>query len=444
MSRQYKDSSSFKMAILSGIFLCCIFTILTFLLYRFDEGVLLEQKQEMIASDIIVLQEWYQEGGIAKVKDILRKRTKKNAEKFYILLDDSRNYLAGNIEEMPKNALPITEGLVRFQNTTGQKIDAQIHTFPNNYTILVGKESEDTRFFGGLIGPLIWVCIGLLLLVIFINFFISIYVVQTINVIGNTASKIMETGDLSKRIEIDTKWDDLSYLAQVLNSMLSRIELLLEDVKRVSDNIAHDLRTPLTRLKNQIDSLPQKPKEIATCKEKLLQESDHLMSMFNGLLRLANIESGKRQVSFKTINLDDVLNDVVAYYSPLAQDKNIRINLNTLPLKFTGDRDLLFQGFANIIDNSIKFTPKKGHINITMKQSRDNLILSFCDTGPGIKAGEEERIFRRLFRSDQSRNLPGHGLGLSFVKAIIKLHQGNIFLKKNNKKGACFEIFLPT
>ena len=288
---------------------------------------------------------------------------------------------------------------------------------------------------------LTWVCIGLIVLVILINFFISVYVVRTINVIGNAANKIIETGDLSKRIEIDTKWDDLSYLAQVLNDMLDRIELLVEDVKRVSDNIAHDLRTPLTRLKNQIDSLPDKPKKVETSKENLLHESEHLMSMFNSLLRLANIESGKRKASFKTLELNTLIDDVVDYYLPLAEEKEIEIKIHSIKTKITGDRDLLFQAFANIIDNAIKFTPAKGHINITLRKEVTNTFIEFCDTGIGIKPEEKERIFRRLFRSDQSRHLPGHGLGLSFVQAIVKLHKGQITIKENTP-GTCFEIIL--
>ncbi len=268
----------------------------------------------------------------------------------------------------------------------------------------------------------------LMLMVIGTSFFISVFVVRRINLIADTAKEIINTGDLSRRISVDTRWDDLSNLAQILNDLLDRIESLMEGVKRVSDNIAHDLRTPLSRLRSELETLKNdtENKEKA---EKLIAEADQLLRTFNALLRIANIESGKRSQTFSTLNLDTVLNDIIEFYAPLAEEKNITISSNLPTATLKGDKDLLFQALANLLDNAIKFTPENGTISIATTKGPH---ITISDTGPGISEEDKGKVFDRFFRAETSRHTAGSGLGLSLVVAVIELHKGKITLKDNN------------
>lgn len=272
-------------------------------------------------------------------------------------------------------------------------------------------------------------------LVVFISFLISNFVVKRINIIGVTAENIIKTGNLSRRISIDTRWDDLSNLAGILNNLLSRIESSMEDVRRVSDNIAHDLRTPLTRLKNNLENAKKAGNLKEEDIEKLIAEADSLLGTFNALLRITNIEKGKRHSEFQNVSLKQIITDVIELYEPLAEEKNISINRDIENFDLEGDRDLLFQAFANILDNSIKFTPKNGEINISFKNSKKAKIIEISDTGSGVLDEDKNKLFDRFYRGDKSRSSSGSGLGLSLVLAIVNLHKGTITLEDNTPQG---------
>jgi signal transduction histidine kinase len=269
-------------------------------------------------------------------------------------------------------------------------------------------------------------------LVVLVSFVISIFVVNRINRIAATARDIMDTGDLSRRISIDTKWDDLSNLAQVLNEFLERVETLMDGIREVSNNIAHDLRTPLTHLRNQIEELKAQP-VTDTELDALLVESDHILTIFHSLLRITNIEKSRRHQAFETVNLSVLLQDVAELYEPVAEEKNIRLQLNQSDgQKIKGDRHLLFQLFANVLGNAIKFSPTDGEVSIDIDSGKNGVTIIIADHGPGVSAQEKELVFRRFYRGDASRSTEGNGLGLTLVKAIVDLHHGSIFLEDNN------------
>lgn len=285
------------------------------------------------------------------------------------------------------------------------------------------------------------ICIILLSVVSLISFWLSIFVVKRINIIAHTARKIMLTGDLSRRIEIDHRWDDLSNLAYILNDMFTRIEQLMIDIRLVSDNIAHDLRTPLTRLRNNLESFGSEnnnPQNTA----KLISEADNLLQTFNAILRITNIEKGKRHSNFAEVSLNSILNDVVELYEPVAAEKGINIKSNIQEINYFGDKDLLFQAFANILDNSIKYTSGGGFIGVELISENNSKIISIKDSGVGISDEDKAKVFDRFYRADESRNSKGSGLGLSLVKAIINLHKGKIELLDNQPNGLVFKVVL--
>lgn len=273
--------------------------------------------------------------------------------------------------------------------------------------------------------------IALMIIVIAASFVISIFVVSRTNRIALTAKDIMDTGDLSQRIIIDSRWDDLSNMAYVLNAFLDRIEVLMQGIRQVSDNIAHDLRTPLTRLRNNLETLRSQDlsDEMQPVYEVMISEADHLLNTFNALLRIARIETGKQKTQFVDINFKKIVCDVIDLYEPLAEEKHISITSDLSEAQYNGDRDLIFQALANILDNAIKFTPTDGAISIKLTRSEGRSILTIRDNGPGIPEGEQDKVFDRFYRSESSRTTPGNGLGLSLVEAVVKLHAGSISLK---------------
>ena len=285
--------------------------------------------------------------------------------------------------------------------------------------------------------------LGLLLLVCCMAFLISIHVTKRINRIAATATRIIATSDLSQRIPLDSRWDDLSKLSDTLNTMLAEIEQLVFGIRTLSDNIAHDLRHPLTRMRNHMESiretaLPQQQAELSN----LILECDALLTTFQALLRISNIESGKRHADYMAIDMVHLLHDVVELYEPLAAEKSIAFTFTPSPSQVVGDKDLLFQAFANLVDNAIKYTPENGTIEVEMQPQERGARVVIRDSGMGVSDEHKQRVFRRFYRVEHSRRAPGSGLGLSLVAAIIKLHQGIIQLHDNQPAGLMVTVTL--
>ena len=273
-------------------------------------------------------------------------------------------------------------------------------------------------------------------------YFVKILGVRRMLAITSTAETIMRTGDLSKRIPIDSRWEDLSNLSCVLNTMLSEIEQLVNGVRMVSDNIAHDLRTPLTRLRNHIEEMRVSAIACPTIEEQqvsysnLVMECDEMLATFQALLRISNIESGRKCAAFAMFDASAVLRDAIELYEPLATEKHIAITSNiAASAMINGDKDLLFQAFANLVDNSLKYTPDAGAVHIELAPTATGIRLELRDTGPGIADDHKQHVFRRFYRVEQSRHLRGFGLGLSLVSAIVALHKGSIQLTDNTPTG---------
>ena len=271
----------------------------------------------------------------------------------------------------------------------------------------------------------------LIALVIVTSFLISTFVVSRTNRIANTARQMMETGDLTRRIEIDSRWDDLSNMSQVLNLFLARQEDLVRGIRQVSDNIAHDLRTPLTRLRNDLDRLQFETAGNETAQSRvdtMIQDTEALLGLFNSLLRIARLETARPTTIFSTVDVAEVLQDVCELYEPLAEASGITLTRTLLPAGISGDKDLLFQIFANLVDNAIKYTPAGGQITVQCLSGNGAVSVCISDTGPGIPPEQRDKVFQRFYRLEQSRTSPGHGLGLSLVKAALEWHGGQIVL----------------
>ncbi|MGQ4005760.1 HAMP domain-containing sensor histidine kinase [Francisellaceae bacterium CB300] len=277
--------------------------------------------------------------------------------------------------------------------------------------------------------------------VVIISFAISIFVVRTINHISSSAASIVNTEDFSRRIETISNWDDLSNLSNMLNILFGSIDTLLNDIKSVTDNIAHDLKTPLTRLKNKLeniyDSNPNQQIQDA------LNECDKLLEIFNSLLRLNRLEHGREKLQKKRINIADLIEDAIELYSPVLEEKNIPIKSQITAKTLNIDKNLIFQSVINILDNCYKYSGESTFVSMSGYIKESRYILEISDSGAGINAKHNDKIFERFFREDTSRTLIGNGLGLALVKNIIELHGGSILAKANIPSGLNIVITLP-
>jgi signal transduction histidine kinase len=370
---------------------------------------------------------------------------------FYLVADRDYKKLSGNMERWPKYR-EFAQDWIKFEFDMQELADgdvdliARARTLPNGSHIMAARHFEEVYESGSLV---LKILIRSMLATLFFGFFGSIITsivaerrLESLNV----GIKTITTGDLSRRLSVGDSSGDMRLLINHINRLLNQIESLMEGVQLVSDAIAHDLRTPLTRMRNRLTLLH----EHASGEQRgdiviLIEESDSLLETFGALLRIAQLEAGNRRSQFAPVKLNELVYDVVELYEPLAQEKNISVNISIEePASVMGDRDLLFQMLANLFDNAVKYTPEDGAINLTLRVAQNRMRhLLISDTGPGIPLADRENVFQRFFRLESSRSeYPGNGLGLSLVQAVIKAHYGSIRLSDNNP-GLAAEVHLP-
>ncbi len=349
----------------------------------------------------------------------------KGTDQLYLSLNEN-----GTLPDNMRSVSRLAEGIIVFDLENKRRYAAKIHTFENGRKILIGFDitdiSQDFKFMQWL--GIASICF--VMVIVFFAYLISIFVVSGTNKIASTAQDIIATGDLSRRVKIGSRWDDLSNMAAVLNMLLARVEELMQGVRQVSDNIAHDLRTPLTRIRNKIEAL--KIDNDNESYDTLLEETDQLLSTFNALLRISRIESEKQHSQFVQVDLKALIGDVMAFYEPLAEAKNISLQSDLSEASYHGDRDLLFQAYANLLDNAVKFSPDGGSIHVNLYQNNERIQIQISDNGPGINDYEKDKIFDRFYRGEKSRHTAGTGLGLGLVRAVITLHGGEVLVKNKN------------
>jgi signal transduction histidine kinase len=238
-------------------------------------------------------------------------------------------------------------------------------------------------------------------------------------------------GDLSQRIAMKaSRGDEFDQLAGNLNAMLEQIERLLNGMRQVTDNIAHDLRTPLNRMRSRIEValLSDDDKEtLRPVMEQTLEDAETMIGTFNALLDIARAEAGSERAAFETVDLTAIVNDIVDLYQPLAEDRGQIIETSIASgLKLHANRHLLSQALANLLDNAIKYTPENGRLSVTLT---DGPSIAVADSGPGIPEADQDKVLERFVRLDQTRSTPGNGLGLSLVGAVAKLHGARLALE---------------
>jgi signal transduction histidine kinase len=266
-------------------------------------------------------------------------------------------------------------------------------------------------------------------------FFVGRRALKRIDSLSEASRRIMG-GDLSGRLPVSGSGDEFDRLSENLNAMLARIAMLNEGLKQVSDNIAHDLKTPLTRLRNRAEATlagKHKPADYRQALEGTIAESDQLIKTFNAILMISRLEAGNSAEPTTLVDLAGTVQDVVELYEPLAEEKGVRLTSTiSASIRISGNRELIGQALSNIVDNAIKYCSgigvREGEVSVTLEQSAGAIVLSVRDNGPGIADADRDRVTERFVRLEQSRNMPGSGLGLSLAKAVMTFHGGRLEL----------------
>ncbi len=395
-----------------------------------------QQIDQTITAEIQGLHERFRSNGVPGLIEVVTERSGRQSQSLYLLVDPRGRRLAGNVDVMPSAAAE--DGWTNFAfklNVGGEVADrvarGRILGVAGGHRLLVGRDVQQREDLLRLLESAFWWATGgILALGILGGLVISRHTLKRVDAIAAASEQIM-AGDLSRRVPRDGSGDELDRLAESLNAMLERIEGLMTAVRQVSDNIAHDLRTPLNRLRARVEvalmtdaGAPQYREAL----EKTLQDSDTLLATFNALLDIARLEGAADAGPSDRIALAAIVADVAELYEPVAEEAGIALTVDP-PAETAiviGDRRLLAQALANLVDNAIKYTPPGGAVRVGAHMRADRSALVVQDNGPGVPDAERERIFDRFVRLEADRGKPGNGLGLSLVRAVAAMHDARI------------------
>ena len=442
-------SYSFRIALLYlSLFLVSTLILFVFIFITSTRSVT-EQLDETLLSDKIAFLDRYAQSGLNGLIRMVNGRVQiLGQEAAYSLITVEEEIVAGNLARWP--LISSTEGISQIELgiSPNKRADylyrGEVIQLAEGFSLLIARSEQNIRQAQTkLIRTFIWAALITLLLGLIGGYLLSKRAVRRIASINRLCRTIVE-GDISQRLDVKAGHDDLDNLSININSMLDKIETLMQEIVQVSDNIAHDMRTPLSHLRLKLESIQTQSPMDASTRDQLgvsIESTDAIIDTFNALLRISKLQARKRVDQFQTINLSALIADVIELYAPLLEDKQQILKQKISPeIALNGDRDLIFQAASNLLDNAIKYTPDKGTISIALGQSDAATQLSICDNGPGVSEAELGRLSQRFYRVDASRSLPGNGLGLSLVEAIAGVHHASLMLKHNTPSGLCAEL----
>lgn len=448
-------TSTFRLAaIYLLLFAISVASILGYVYYN-TISLLERQTEETIRAEIVSLADQYRIRGLNGIVDIVSRRSIENKNGVYLLVDSDRRHIAGNLAELPKADIP-DQTWVDFPITVGKGAITAQHTarayhveLVGDYELLVGRDIEELSQFRELIRTTLFGALAMsLILGLGGGYFLSRNFLRRVDAITQS-SQIVMSGDLSGRMPINGSGDELDRLAGSLNEMLSQIERLMIGMKDVTSNVAHDLKTPLTRMKARVEAALRSATktEYRGALSQTNEECDSLLRTFNALMSIAQAESGQQRQALEPLDASEILRDVVELYEPIAEDAggSLTLQING-ELHVHGNRQLLAQAVSNLIDNAMKYGEGENYTAaaITVRGSIENnkVHIAVADHGTGIPAEHLNRVRDRFVRLDESRSKPGNGLGLSLVSSVMTLHGGKLVLE-DNAPGLRAVLILP-
>ena len=473
---------------LSAIYLIIfsIFAIFLIVYISLNTQLLMtRQLNSTIEAEVRGLVEQYRSGGMPGLVKVIEERSRRPGASLYLVTDSRGHYVAGNVAALPKwvleerGALEQSVPYQRLGETERKEYNAVVSVYEmfGGYRLLVGRDVGEREIFRKVVEQAFVVSAILMIVLALLSWmFVSRKVLNRIDAIAKASANIMG-GQLDERLPVTQAGDEFDRLSENLNTMLTRIEYLMKGLKEVSDNIAHDLKTPLTRLRNRVEvTLASESEDNQSYREALeqtLEESDTLIRTFDALLRIARVEAKSTQIEKTSLDIGAIAADMAELYEPVAEDEGAILTWDAEAGFFIrGNRELVSQAVANLIDNALKYavrhvaeqrekSNKEGqgelpdvariHISVTRSGNKLNgedgidarpITLTVADNGQGIAKEDRARVLQRFVRLDKSRSQPGSGLGLSLVNAVASLHEARIELG-DNEPGLIFSIHFP-
>jgi signal transduction histidine kinase len=404
-----------------------------------------DQIGQTLTGQINALEDQYRIGGVRRLTSVIERRAREPGSFLFLLQEPTGETISGNISGVMAERFITrrpSETSYKRLDEEGQTSEALVRTLvlPGSQRLLVGRDLEERERLNMVLNQALRILLaGLLLFGGLGSFFVARRALARIDAMTATSQSIM-AGDLSERLPVSGGGDELDRLALNLNAMLDRIGELMQGMKEVSDNIAHDLKTPLTRLRNSAEQALRTGKgqqEYKSALERCIAESDTLIRTFNALLLIARTEAGAGSDSFTSVDISQMMDDIAEMYEPSAEESGALLTSIIEPgLVSAANRELLGQVIANLIENALKyglppFDGTPAEITVTARRNESHILLAVSDHGSGIPAEMRARAVERFGRLDASRNKPGSGLGLSLAMAVAHLHKGTLVLDSN-------------
>jgi signal transduction histidine kinase len=384
----------------------------------------------------------------ATIQHLIEKDREGN--QIFLLLDSNWEKVAGNLDKWPGGSIKPAEWITftvdRTSASNAHKAVGINSSLPRGYILLVGRKLAAQEKIRSLISNILFICFGITaILAAAGGLLMSLTISRRLEQVSQVCETVMQ-GKLQTRVVVSGSADEFDHLAENINRMLQRIEELIGGVRDISYNVAHDLRTPLNRLRNRVEYILHQDMSLEEQEHQLrtsLQEIDDLVATFNSILRISQAEIGAGIEHFLPCDISQILINVLELYRPVAEEKAITEHSDVVSGAWVlGDRHLLSQAFANIFDNAIKYSPSESILRVSLSVESDKVVIVVADNGPGIPPEFYDKITDKFFRLESSRSTPGNGLGLSLVNAAIKLHRGEIHFS-DNQPGLIVTITLP-
>ena len=400
-------------------------------------NMLNRQVDSAIDADEQGLAEQWAAGGPAALFGTIQNRISGNVanDSIYLVLDPKGRRVAGNLDTWPDQVSKTGEVYEISVERNGQQNLARFHRYdlPAGYALLVGREVSSRAALRRLLSELLAWSMGLIaLLCVAGAVLLKQLFRRMVSQVSQTADAI-SSGDLTRRVAISGRGDEFDRMAETINDMLDRVSRLMDGVREVSNAIAHDLRTPITRARARLEDAAShagSPEQLRWAIDRAVSDLDGITNVFQALLRISEIEAGARRSAFVRLDVRPLLDDLQELYGAVADERGLSLVL-TAPdeLQALGDRELIQQAMTNLLDNAIKFSPPHGSIEMSGERTVDGLVLAVRDHGAGIPAGDVGRVTERFYRGDAARTTPGFGLGLTLVRAVAQLHGGTLSLQ---------------
>ncbi|GLK75974.1 two-component sensor histidine kinase [Methylopila jiangsuensis] len=446
-------TTAFKL-VLAYLFVFATLSVVVLIYVSWHANALLAaQLNATVNAEVTGLSDQYRQGGIRRLVAIVEERSNRSGGSIYLLTTMSGEVLAGNVSGLPNASLAeagereLPYRRVGEENAAPYPAVVRVFVLPGGYRLLVGRDTEERERLSAVISNAVqW---SLALVVVFGlagGVFVAKRVLGRIDAMTETARTIM-AGDLSGRLAVTGSDDEFDRLAGATNAMLDRINELMAGLKEVSDNIAHDLKTPLTRLRNRAEAALRDARtedDWAAAMERVIADTDAMLGIFNALLLIARAESGGARDKLAPVDLADIARSVAELYEPLAEERGARLTVAApVAISVLGSRELIGQAVANLIENALNYgADDGGEVRVEAMADDETARIVVADRGPGIPEADRERALDRFVRLDTSRTRPGSGLGLALASAVARLHGGTLALE-DNAPGLRVVVTLP-